>query len=193
MHDSRELLSNGLVKFGYNIDSQTRADFLLSYVNMREILFTSKFIIDNDRDSEDVVVLLGYKMTSGFVNIYRNIYNIDKLNLFAHAGVGINHSTKTRWIDVLKKGGSEDSGIVQIGVKDNVLAWKVGVGIDHPITSNIIAQIQYDYSNLDAYVIGNRKFTIDDSSKEAEFSIDTKEAGASIYSHNISFSVRALF
>lgn len=157
---------NGIIEgeIGYQISLKMRLGLALRHY------FESNSYYSNDEkrlDERDFTVtkegdlISKQTISGGFLNAYYDLYQSDKINIFVHSGIGLNYTKisfqgyDTR-LDKLK-----DEYIV----KQWGFGLKGGFGVGYAVTSNIVAQVKYEYNSLGEFLVKGTTQAGDDGEK----------------------------
>lgn len=145
LSDSFPLIEAGI---GYKFNNSVRIEAVMDYYFLFRTLETS---IDLNNDT--FKILTKTKVNTFMFNIYKDIFNFNKLNIFIGGGIGIAHFKESANGYVLL---SEDNVYLSLDNTNSKnrkhLAHKFTIGTDIKISESINGEISYNYFNL-----GNNK------------------------------------
>lgn len=141
LSDSFPLIEAGI---GYKFDNSVRIEAVMDYYFLFRTLETS---IDLNNDT--FKILTKTKVNTFMFNIYKDIFNFNKLNFFIGGGIGIAHFKESANGYVLL---SEDNVYLSLDNTNSKnrkhLAHKFTIGTDIKISESINGEISYNYFNL---------------------------------------------
>jgi opacity protein-like surface antigen len=165
------------IGLGYKFENKIRSDITLSRLNKARFSFSESLPNQDYKETSDFNV----NSTIAMANIYYDLINKDKFNIYVGSGVGVSQNSVDNYLSDVKSKltTAADPGIVMYNKSNSncSFAYGISIGTSFKITNSSLIDLGYKYYDLGTI-------------KHEKIPNISKDLKSSLRAHTINFGLR---